>query len=396
LDWVPSARVRQNRRVSEPDNRPLRYGFAGVGMMGIEHLNNVLALPGAVPVAAADPHGPSLEAAVTAAGGELATYPDVESMVDAEQLDVVVVSTPNVSHRSVLEPLWGRPLHLMVEKPLCATVPDALAVRAAAADHPGVVWVGLEYRYMPPVARFVDEVAGGSAGRVVMLSIREHRYPFLVKVGDWNRFNRNTGGTLVEKCCHFFDLMRLVLADRPVRVIASGGQAVNHLDESYRTERSDREVPDILDNAFVVVDFAGGARALLDLCMFAEGSRWEQELVATGDAGKVEANVPGFMEVVRGRRPELVLGSRGPDWPVEVSEVADDDRVAVQGGHHGASYLEHLAMVDVVRRGERPQVGVDDGVWSVAMGVAAHRSIDEGRAVEMSEILPAEVLADLT
>jgi hypothetical protein len=41
---------------------------------------------------------------------------------------------------------------------------------------------------------------------------------------------------------------------------------VNHLDERYDGER-----PDILDNAYVVVDFASGARALLDLCMFAEG-----------------------------------------------------------------------------------------------------------------------------
>ncbi len=372
--------------------RPLRYGFVGVGMMGVEHVRNVVALPGAEPVAAADPHVPSLEAAVAAAGGSLATYESTEAMVESEELDVVVVSTPNATHRAVLEPLWGRPVHLMVEKPLCTTVEDALAVRAAAADHPGVVWVGLEYRYMPPVARFIEQVHGGSAGRVVMLTIREHRYPFLTKVGDWNRFNRNTGGTLVEKCCHFFDLMRATLRARPVRVLASGGQDVNHLDERYRTEFGEAEVPDILDNAFVVVEFDSGARALLDLCMFAEGSRWEQELSATGDAGKVEANVPGFMEVVRGRRPELVLGGRGPDWPVEVTEVADDERIAEQGGHHGASYLEHVAFVEAIRSGSMPEVGVDDGVWSVAVGVAAHRSIEEGRPVWLDEVLPADAL----
>ncbi|MEZ5177594.1 MAG: Gfo/Idh/MocA family oxidoreductase [Acidimicrobiales bacterium] len=64
-------------------------------------------------------------------------------------------------------------------------------------------------------------------------------FPFLAKVGDWNRFNRNTGGTLVEKCCHFFDLMNQVVDDTPVRVLASGAQDVNHLDEAY-----DGEVPD--------------------------------------------------------------------------------------------------------------------------------------------------------
>jgi hypothetical protein len=51
-----------------------------------------------------------------------------------------------------------------------------------------------------------------------MLSIREHRFPFLTKVGDWNRFSENTGGTMVEKCCHFFDLMRLITRSEAVRV----------------------------------------------------------------------------------------------------------------------------------------------------------------------------------
>lgn len=58
----------------------------------------------------------------------------------------------------------------------------------------------------------------------------------LFQVDNWNRFNRNTGGTLVEKCCHFFDLMTLIMGRKPRRVIASGSQAVNHLDEVYGKE----------------------------------------------------------------------------------------------------------------------------------------------------------------
>ena len=130
---------RQTPTVDPAGGRPLRYGFVGVGMMGVEHVRNVVALPGAEPVAAADPHVPSLEAAVAAAGGSLATYESTEAMVESEELDVVVVSTPNATHRAVLEPLWGRPVHLMVEKPLCTTVEDALAVRAAAAKALGKI-----------------------------------------------------------------------------------------------------------------------------------------------------------------------------------------------------------------------------------------------------------------
>ena len=42
--------------------------------------------------------------------------------------------------------------------------------------------VGLEYRYMPPVAKLIEIVRSGKLGQVKMVSIREHRYPFLVKV----------------------------------------------------------------------------------------------------------------------------------------------------------------------------------------------------------------------
>lgn len=45
-----------------------------------------------------------------------------------------------------------------------------------------LVQVGLEYRYMPPVAKLIAIVKDGSLGRVKMVSIREHRFPFLVKV----------------------------------------------------------------------------------------------------------------------------------------------------------------------------------------------------------------------
>ena len=44
------------------------------------------------------------------------------------------------------------------------------------------VQVGLEYRYMPPVAKLIDLVKSNDLGKVKMVAIREHRFPFLVKV----------------------------------------------------------------------------------------------------------------------------------------------------------------------------------------------------------------------
>ncbi len=355
---------------------PVRYGVVGTGMMGQEHLRNLAAVPGAVVTAVADPHPPSLEGARQALGdaaGDVAYFTDHRDLVRSARCDALVVATPNMTHADVLADILGTPHHVLVEKPLCTTVDDCRRVVERTRDHPGIVWVGLEYRYMPPVAALIDRVRSGAVGRPRMVAVREHRFPFLPKVGDWNRFNRNTGGTLVEKCCHFFDLMTVLAGGRPERVLASGGQDVNHLDESYHGER-----PDILDNAFVVVEFDNGVRASLDLCMFAEGSRNQEELSVVGDAGKVEAFLPSA--VVR-------AGTRAAGPAGVVEEVAVDDTVRHEGFHHGSSYLEHAAFLEAVRFGGRPAVSVEDGLVSVAIGVAAQRSIAEHRAVTMDEVL---------
>ncbi len=355
----------------------MRYGIIGAGMMGIEHMWNIAAIEGSDVVAIADPHEPSRQIAVDhgRAPAGLAVFDSYHDLLAAGGCDAVVIATPNHTHHDVLLDVLARApdLHILVEKPLCTTVADCRAVMAAAAAHRGVIWMGLEYRYMPPVQRLIRAVHDGAAGRPRMMTIREHRFPFLVKVDNWNRFSRNTGGTLVEKCCHFFDLMAHVLQAEPVRVLASGGQDVNHLDEVY-----DGEVPDILDNAFVIVDFDSGARALLDLCMFAEGSLEQEELSVVGDEGKVEAFLPSA-ELRQGRRTAGRLGVQ--------RETVEDPGVAFEGFHHGSSYLEHLDFIAAATSGGAPGVTLADGLRSVAVGVAAHRSIDEGRPVTLAEVL---------
>jgi predicted dehydrogenase len=350
-----------------------RYGVIGTGMMGIEHIQNINHIDGAVVTTYADPHADSRAAADAMTDGAVA-FTDHRELLASGLCDAVVIASPNHTHAEVLEDALATDLHVLVEKPLCTTIEDCRTVLDMAQGRSAVTWVGLEYRYMPPITRLMQEVEGGTIGDLKMLAIREHRFPFLFKVNDWNRFNRNTGGTLVEKCCHYFDLMTAIIGERPTRVFASGGQDVNHLDEEY-----DGETPDILDNAYVVIDYPGGARAMLDLCMFAEATFNQEEVVAVGDQGKVEAFIPEM--VVRiGRRGRHFIGD------VESYDIADP-RVSYLGHHHGSSQLEHLDFIEACKTGAAPEVSLEDGLLSVAVGVAAHKSIDEGRPVEMSEVL---------
>ncbi|MDE2081823.1 MAG: Gfo/Idh/MocA family oxidoreductase [Burkholderiales bacterium] len=372
-------------------NRTLRYGIIGCGSMGREHIENLWALGteqgGAQVTAIADPHAASREAALALCRERPQVFEDHRELLASGLCDAVVIATPNHTHVAMLRDALATDLHILVEKPLVTRMDDGLEIVARAAGRTGIVWVAQEYRYMPPVAEMIRMAHGGAVGRLHQVAIREHREPFYPKVGDWNRFSANTGGTLVEKCCHYFNLMDLVLRERPLRVFASGGQRVNHLDEVYEGRRSD-----ILDSAYAIVEYPSGARAMLDLCMFAENSVDNEHITVVGDEGKLESLLPAL----------TLRHSRREDWGrrqawgqpsgtakgVSVRRVWDTG-IKYAGHHFGASFIEHQRFAAAIRAGRPAEIGLEEGLRAVATGLAAHKSIDEGRVVALSEVLPA-------
>ena len=356
----------------------VRYGLVGTGMMGVEHINNLAITPGAVVTALADPVGASIGWAANALGdrgNDVATFDSAAALANSGLVDAVIVASPNHTHRDVLAPLFDAGLNILCEKPLATTIEDARWIVDRAARSPGVFWTAMEYRYMPPAAAFIEQVHGGRIGDLKMLSIREHRFPFLPKVGDWNRFSRNTGGTMVEKCCHFFDLMRLITQSEAVRVYCSGAMDVNHRDEAYGGE-----TPDIIDNSYTTVDFANGVRAMLDLSMFADGAENQEEIAAVGDQARLEVLIPSG-EIVFSPR----VGFRNPK-AVEREIVAVDEAALAAGSHHGSTFYEHQKFNAAVRGKGPVEVTAHDGLMAVAIGTAAEISAREKRVVEMSEL----------
>ncbi|MEM1195648.1 MAG: Gfo/Idh/MocA family oxidoreductase [Pseudomonadota bacterium] len=347
------------------------YAIIGCGMMGREHMRNLALIEGAKLIAISDPVAASREAALNQAESlrqSIQVFDDNAPMLAQTRPDAVIVATPNFTHFDVVQPVMEQGCAVLMEKPLCTVPEHALALERAVRDYKPLFWVGLEYRYMPPATRFIERVHAREAGPITMLSIREHRFPFLPKVGDWNRFNRNTGGTLVEKCCHFFDLMRHILQDEPVRVFASGAQNVNHLDERY-----DSGSPDIIDNAYALVDFAGGARACLDLCMFAEGSQDQEEISVVGSKGKLEVKLPSA---------SVIWSPRDRTGP-HIEPVSTPPKALEAGSHHGATYFQLRHFHAALTSGTRPQITARDGYRSVVMGAAAQESIATGLPVRI-------------
>ena len=359
----------------------INYGIIGCGMMGGEHLRNIALMPDARAAVIYEPDEAMRRAAQEIAP-DVIFAPSVEALLADNSLDCLLIVSPNHCHIGQLEMIaQSVSLPILVEKPLYTDPADCDRIEAFKQNYDAPVWVAMEYRYMPPLQEFIRQVSQVTGG-IKMLSITEHRFAFLEKVGNWNRFNANSGGTFVEKCCHFFDLMRHILGSDPVRVMASAGQEVNHLDERY-----DGKLSDIWDCGYVLVDFANGTRAMLELSMFAEGSEFQEMIHAVGPAGKMEVKLPGPARFWSGPEearpvPQIITSARSHCAPVTVA-MPIDETILDAGDHNGSTYYQHLKFLDVVKGIGSVEVGLDDGIWAVRIGHAAQESARTGQAVHL-------------
>src|ERR1700722_3991771 len=171
---LPSLRTVGIERERSVMAEALRFGIVGAGLMAREHISNLKIFPEVRVVALADPTPSSIEQSLETLGEAavgVQAFETAETLLTKADVDAVIVASPNYTHRRVLEPLFDAGVAILCEKPLCTTVDDARWAAARAALSPAVFWTGMEYRFMPPVARFVDELRQGEIGRLAMLSI---------------------------------------------------------------------------------------------------------------------------------------------------------------------------------------------------------------------------------
>jgi len=159
---------------------------------------------------------------------------------------------------------------------------------------------------------------------------------------------------------------------------------LNHLDEEY-----DGLVPDILDNAFVIVDFASKKRAMLDLNMFADGTWYQESIAVIGSQAKVECKIPGPTRfwpkesLGESPTPQLILSPRDPKGPVTL-EVPVDSKLLEAGDHNGSTFYQHEKFARVLRGKQSVEVSLQDGIKAVMVGLAAQRSIETGEAIDLT------------
>jgi predicted dehydrogenase len=128
---------------------PLRVAVIGAGHLGRHHVRLLASMPEATCVAAVDLVADRARAAA-------ANHPGIDILEDYRKLfgrvDAAVVAVPTSAHASVAGELLARGIHVLVEKPMAASLAEADALIAAADRHGAILAVGQTERFNPAVA----------------------------------------------------------------------------------------------------------------------------------------------------------------------------------------------------------------------------------------------------
>lgn len=380
----------EDRYLSAADQPTLKFGFIGCGIMGIEHMRNTLLEGRASVTGIYDPAPQSVKTALDMLAKTRKCDPPVvyASLEDASRdpnTDALIIATPNYTHLEVMRIATTSGKAIYLEKPIATSVDDAYEVCKISLQHRNIVRIGLQYRHKAIYAEAISEVMqSNSIGQVHSVNMLEHRFPFLDKVGQWNKFNEFSGGTLVEKCCHYFDLINLFAGGRAQSVFATGNQAVNFKNFNYANKKANA-----LDQAQVVINYDNGVIGGFSLCMFVPGSK--EELVVCGDAGRLHAHEQALLGEANKNYVELWRGEHGaskiahPTYPSYINSA----------GHHGSTFFAHAEFVDDIMTGKYAGPSLADAFWSVVVGAGAQASIAAEQVIEVASVLPKDFDSDL-
>jgi inositol 2-dehydrogenase len=338
-----------------PGHPRLNIGLIGLGRLGAVYAENLaMRIPETRLAAVADTAG-GLAERIAHEHDVPRWYTDPFALLDDADVGAVVVVTPTVTHRAIVVAALERGKPTFCEKPPALSLAEAVAMRDAAARAAVPLHVGFMRRFDPGYAAARRQVDDGSIGRVVVFKSCS-RDPFRPSLEYANP--TNSGGLIVDMGIHDFDLARWFMGDVTSVHAIGGTLAYPELGE----------IGDI-DNAIVTLRFANGTLGVVDLSRNGVyGYDISTELLGTAGTLRI-----GYLR----ETPLLVLSKGG----------VTHDTVPYFMQRFEKAYVAQLKdFAQAVLSGRPPSITIEDGIEALRISLAATRSRETGRPVEVSAV----------
>ncbi|ODT74828.1 MAG: inositol 2-dehydrogenase [Pelagibacterium sp. SCN 64-44] len=331
----------------------VRFGLLGAGRIGKVHAKAVTSNPKARLIAVADAFE---KAASDLAGQYGAEVRSIEAIEKADDIDAVVICTPTDTHADLIERFSRAGKAIFCEKPIDLDVARVKACLKVVEAEGATLMVGFNRRFDPHFQAVRDVIAKGEIGAVEMVTIvsRDPGAPPADYV-------KRSGGIFRDMTIHDFDMARFLLGEEIETVSAQA---------SVLVDKAIGEAGDF-DSASVMLSTASGKHATISNSRRATYG-YDQRIEVHGSKGAVAAE---------NQRPVSI----------EIANASGYTRPPLHDffmtRYTEAYALEISAFIDAVESKSPALPSGRDGLIALAMADAALKSVKEGRAVKLSEIL---------
>ncbi len=354
--------------------RPVRTGLIGCGKVGGIHAAVLRSLPESEFVAVCDSSAD--RAAAFAARWGVRPFTDVATMLREAGVEALLIATPHPLHAEPAVRAAEAGVHVLVEKPLAASLADCDAMLAAARRTGVRLGVISQRRFLEPVQRMKAAIDAGKIGKPIlgvfqMYNWRDRAY---YESDPWRgKWATEGGGVLVNQSPHMLDLLQWFMG--PVEEVSGCWANLNH------------PYIEVEDTALAMIRFKGGGLGSVVTSLSQKPGLYTRVHVHGSNGASVGVETDRGATFVAGvsavAEPPLNDVWTVPGEEHLLAEFQAEDRARFAAIDPATHYhaLQIQDFLRVVRQGRPPPVTGEEGRVVVEMFTAIYRSQRERRPI---------------
>ncbi|MEO8756618.1 MAG: inositol 2-dehydrogenase [Devosia sp.] len=331
----------------------IRFALLGAGRIGKVHAKAVTANPAAKLVAVADAMDKVAQDIASQYGCEVRT---IEQILTSADIDAVVICTPTDTHADLIEKFSTAKKAIFCEKPIDLSVKRVQECLKVVAANKSILMVGFNRRFDPHFVAVRAAIEAGEIGTVEMVTIIS-RDPGAPPVD----YVKRSGGIFRDMTIHDFDMARFLLGEEIATVSAQA---------SVLVDKAIGEAGDY-DSVSVMLSTATGKHATISNSRRATYG-YDQRIEAHGSTGSVAAENQRAVSIE-------IANSKGYTRPPLYDFFMT---------RYIQAYANEIAaFIDAIGGKAKASPSGADGLAALVLAEAALKSVKEGRAVKVSEVL---------
>lgn len=333
----------------------LKIGLIGLGRIGQIHLTNLINhIPGAEVIIASDVSPQSHEFALKA-GVPRVTF-EAEEVLNHPDVEAVIICSPTPFHVPYTVQAARAKKHIFCEKPLDTSIEAILSAKSAVEENGVKLMLGFNRRFDVNFSNIQKVVEAGGIGEphILRITSRDPNPPSL-------EYLRSSGGIFLDMSIHDFDMARFITGSEVKEVFVKGDALINPAIKDFGD----------IDTAVIVLTFENGAIGVIDNSRKAVYG-YDQRLEIFGSKGMANADNNKLDNVTI---YDDKAGHTALTQPFFLERYEQAYRVCLK------------TFIQTIQEDKPSPVDVHDGLMATVIGIAAQKSLNEGRTVSIEEVL---------